>query len=161
MLYNPFNTTYMIKDLSERQIKKLLESNYMGSIGFIAQKSPYVLPVTYYFDPQHNHIISYAGEGHKIEALREYPQVALMVCEQDSLTHWRSVLVHGVYEELHQIDAKYYLKEFSQGIQKLLGKKGNREARFIEDFSSRSETDGIPIVYRIRIVDWTGKFRND
>ena len=110
----------MINDLSEQRIKKLLKSNYVGSLGFIAQKSPFVLPVTYYFDPEHNQIISYAMEGYKIEAMREYPQVSLMVYEQDSITTWRSVLIHGVYEELHQIDAKYYLKEFSQGIQKLL-----------------------------------------
>ena len=130
-------------------------------MGFIAQKSPYVLPVTYYFDPQNNCIISYAMEGHKVEAMRESPQVSLMVYEKDSMTNWRSVLVHGIYEELHQIDAKFYLKEFSQGIQKLLGTDGKREARFIEDFSSKSEAEGIPIVYRIRIVDWTGKFRED
>ena len=151
----------MINDLSEQRIKKLLRSNYVGSLGFIAQKSPYVLPVTYYFDPEHNQIISYAMEGYKIEAMREYPQVSLMVYEQDSITTWRSVLIHGVYEELHQIDAKYYLKEFSQGIQKLLKAKGKQEDRFIEDFSSKSEIEGIPIVYRIRIVNWTGKFRND
>ena len=151
----------MINDLSEQRIKKLLKSNYVGSLGFIAQKSPYVLPVTYYFDPEHNQIISYAMEGYKIEAMREYPQVSLMVYEQDSITTWRSVLIHGVYEELHQIDAKYYLKEFSQGIQKLLKAKGKQEDRFIEDFSSKSEIEGIPIVYRIRIVNWTGKFRND
>ncbi len=151
----------MIKDLSEQRIKKLLKSNYVGSLGFIAQKSPYVLPVTYYFDPEHNQIISYSMEGYKIEAMREYPQVSLMVYEQDSITNWRSVLIHGVYEELHQIDAKYYLKEFSQGIQKLLKAKGKQEDRFIEDFSSKSEIEGIPIVYRIRIVNWTGKFRKE
>jgi nitroimidazol reductase NimA-like FMN-containing flavoprotein (pyridoxamine 5'-phosphate oxidase superfamily) len=161
LVSNLFKASEMIRDLSEQRIKKILESNFVGSLGFIAQKSPYVLPVTYYFDPQHNQIISYAMEGHKIEAMREHPQVSLMVYEQDSMTSWRSVLIHGVYEELHQIDAKFYLKEFSQGIQKLLVPKSKGDTRFIEDFSSRAETGGIPIVYRIRIVDWSGKFREE
>ncbi|MDX1332766.1 MAG: pyridoxamine 5'-phosphate oxidase family protein [Robiginitalea sp.] len=150
----------MIKDLSERRIEKLLKSNFVGSLGFIAQKSPHVLPVTFYFDPEHKQIISYSTEGHKIEAMREYPQVSLMVCEQDSLTSWRSVLVHGVFEELHQIDAKFYLKEFSQGIQSILEQRGEASKQFIEDFSSKAANGGVPIVYRIRIVDWSGKFRD-
>jgi nitroimidazol reductase NimA-like FMN-containing flavoprotein (pyridoxamine 5'-phosphate oxidase superfamily) len=151
----------MIKDLSEQRIEKLLKSNCVGSLGFIAQKSPQVLPVTYYFDGENRQIISYSMEGYKIEALREYPQVSLLVYELDSITNWRSVLVHGVYEELHQIDAKFYLKEFTRGVQHLLDKGGGRSARFIEDFSSKAETGGIPIVYRIRILDWTGKFRDE
>ena len=161
LVSNLFKASEMIKDLSEQRIKRILESNFVGSLGFIAQKSPYVLPVTYYFDPQHNQIISYAMEGHKIEAMREHPQVCLMVYEQDAMTSWRSVLVHGVYEELHQIDAKFYLKEFSQGIQKLMVPKSKGDTLFIEDFSSKAETGGIPIVYRIWIVDWSGKFREE
>lgn len=151
----------MIKDLSDKRIEKLLGSNCVGSLGYIAQKSPHVLPVTYLFDAENHQIISYSMEGHKIEAMREYPQVSLMVYEQDSMKNWRSALVHGIYEELHQIDAKYYLKEFSKGVQRVLGTKGKGDTRFIEDFSSKSESEGIPIVYRIRIVDWSGKFRNE
>ncbi len=151
----------MIKDLSESKIKKLLGSNCVGSLGFIAQKSPYVLPVTYYYDPEQNHIISHSMEGHKVGALREYPQVSLMVFEQDSITRWRSVLVHGIYEELRQIDAKFYLREFSEGVRKVLVAKEGSAARFIEEFSSKSEGEGVPLVYRIRITDWTGKFRDD
>lgn len=150
----------MIKDLSQQRIVKLLGSNCVGSLGFIAQKSPHVLPVTYFFDQEKHQIISYSMEGHKIEAMREYPQVSLMVYEQESITSWRSVLVHGVFEELHQIDAKYYLKEFTTGIQNLLERTKGQSAQFIEDFSSKSETGGIPIVYRIRILDWTGKYRD-
>jgi nitroimidazol reductase NimA-like FMN-containing flavoprotein (pyridoxamine 5'-phosphate oxidase superfamily) len=151
----------MIKDLSQQQIGKLLKSNFVGSLGFIAQKSPHVIPVTYYYDPDNHQIISYSMEGHKIEAMREYPEVSLMVYEQDSITSWRSVLVHGVFEELHQIDAKYYLKEFTKGVQNLLEHNKGQSAKFIEDFSSKADTGGIPIVYRIRIVDWTGKYRDE
>ena len=150
----------MIKDLSDQRIENLLKFNFVGSLGFIAQKSPYVLPVTYYFDQEHNQIISYSMEGQKIEAMREYPQVSLMVYEQDSLTSWRSVLVHGVFEELQQIDAKFYLKEFSRGIQKILEQRGAPSRQFIEDFSSKADSGGVPIVYRIRIVDWSGKYRD-
>ncbi len=149
----------MIKDLSENRIKKILQNNYTGSLGFIAHKTPYVLPVTYYFDPEHKAVISYATEGHKTRAMRESPQVSLLVLEQDSPDHWRSVLVHGEYEELHQIDAKFYLKEFSTGILKLLESKGITAPTAISDFSSKADSQNDPLVYRIRITDWTGKYR--
>lgn len=150
----------MIKDLSESGIKELLKNNYVGCLGFISGKSPYVLPVTYYFDQEENFIISYALEGHKTRALRENPMVSLNVFEKDAMDRWRSVLIHGVYEELHQIDAKYYLKEFSEGIRKLLEERGKDDDWFIKDFSIKSESEGIPLVFRIRIGEWSGKYRD-
>ena len=149
----------MIKDLSAARIVKILQNNYTGSLGFIAHKSPYVLPVTYYFDPEHKAVISYATEGHKTRAMRESPKVSLLVVEQDSPDRWRSVLAHGVYEELHQIDAKFYLKEFSTGVSKLLESKGIATPSAISEFSSKSDLQTDPLVYRIRISDWTGKYR--
>jgi len=150
----------MIKDLTESGIIELLQNNYVGSLGFIAHKSPYVLPVTYYYDRENNYVISYALEGHKTSALRENPMVSLLVYERDSMEHWRSVLLHGVYEELNQIEAKYYLKEFSEGIRKLLEDRGSDEDWYIKDFSVKSETEGIPLVFRICINEWSGKYRD-
>jgi len=150
----------MIKNLPEPGIKNLLQSNYVGSLGFIAQSAPYVLPVTYYYDPQNQSIISYSMEGHKVDSLRESPEVSLLVFEQDAMDRWRSALIHGTFEELEGIDAKFYLKEFSEGIQKLMAEKGLGSTHFIDEFSSKSETEGIPLVYRIRITDWSGKFRD-
>jgi nitroimidazol reductase NimA-like FMN-containing flavoprotein (pyridoxamine 5'-phosphate oxidase superfamily) len=149
----------MIKDLTEERISDLLQRNYVGSMGFIAHSAPYVLPVTYYYDPQNQSIISYSMEGHKIDSLRESPEVSLLVFEQDTMDRWRSALIHGTFEELEGIDAKFYLKEFSEGIQKLMAEKGLGSTHFIDEFSSKSESEGIPLVYRIRISDWSGKYR--
>jgi nitroimidazol reductase NimA-like FMN-containing flavoprotein (pyridoxamine 5'-phosphate oxidase superfamily) len=149
----------MIKDLNDTQIRQLLGGHYIGSLGYIAQRAPYVLPITYFYDEKSNHIISYAMEGHKINAMREFPEVTLMVYEMDALKKWRSVMVHGIFEELHQIDAKYHLREFSEGIRKLLKQQGVADVDSIDDFSSKSETTGIPLVYRIRITEWSGKER--
>ena len=76
----------MITDLTEPRIKKLLQGNYIGSLGFIAHKAPFVLPVTYYYDHKNHCVISYSMEGHKIEALRESPEVALLVYERTPST---------------------------------------------------------------------------
>lgn len=149
----------LIQELEQDQIREILRNHYIGSLAFISHSQPYVLPVTFYYDEAAHCLISYSMEGHKIEAMRDNPAVALGVYEIDSPMHWRSVLVHGRFEELHQIDAKANLHRFTEGIRKQISPKDEQARTYIENFSSKAQRMGIPLVYRIRIEDWSGKFR--
>ncbi len=151
----------ILRDLSEDKVHKLLRENCVGSLGYIAHSTPYVVPITYYYDAENQAIISYSTEGHKISALREDPQASLLVYHREGMNWWRSVLVHGVFEELHQLDAKFHLKQFCEGVRKVLKKQGVAETQFINEFSSKSGSQDMPVVYRIRIQEWTGKCRKD
>lgn len=151
----------LILELPDEQVIGVLENNYIGSLAFIAHSVPYVLPVTYFYCREENCIVSYSMEGHKINALRENPQVALGVYEMNSVNDWRSVLVHGIYEELHQIDAKQYLHRFAEGVRDNLKETPSSDSRFIQDFSSRANSEGLPVVYRIKIEEWSGKQRTN
>lgn len=148
-----------LHELDSEQIREILRNHYVGSLAFISHRHPYVLPITYYYDEPANCLISYSMEGQKIEAMRKNPAVSLGVYEMESPMQWKSVLVHGRFEELHQIDAKAYLHRFTEGIRKKIDPKGSRAHTCIEDFSSRAHTLGIPLVYRIKIADWTGMYR--
>ena len=149
----------IIQELESDQIREILRSHYIGSLAFISHSHPYVLPVTYFYDEPANCLISYSMEGHKIEAMRDNPAVSLGIYEMDSPMHWRSVLVHGRFEELQQIDAKASLHRFTEGIRKKISPKDEQARTYIENFSSKSQKLGIPLVYRIQIEDWSGKFR--
>ena len=149
----------IIQELESDQIREILRSHYIGSLAFISHSHPYVLPVTYFYDEPANCLISYSMEGHKIEAMRDNPAVSLGIYEMDSPMHWRSVLVHGRFEELQQIDAKASLHRFTEGIRKKISPKDEQARTYIENFSSKSQKRGIPLVYRIQIEDWSGKFR--
>ena len=151
----------IINDLSEDRVHKLLSEQCVGSLGYIAHSMPYVVPITYYYDADNQTIISYSTEGHKISSLRENPEVSLLVYHREGMNWWRSVLIHGVFEELHQLDAKFHLKQFCEGVRKVLKKQGIEQSRFINEFSSRSGSQEMPVVYRIRIQEWTGKYRKD
>lgn len=151
----------IIKDLSEDRVHKLLKEQCVGSLGYIAHSTPYVVPITYYYDAENQAIISYSTEGHKISSLRENPQVSLLVYHREGMNWWRSVLIHGVYEELHQLDAKFHLKQFCEGVRQVLKKQGIEQTRFINEFSSKSGSQDMPVVYRIRIEEWSGKCRKD
>ncbi len=151
----------MIGNLATKEGKQLLQDHYIGHLSFIAGKWPYSLPITYYYNKAKNYIISYAAEGHKIKAMRKNPNVSLEVEEVESVNHWSCVLLHGKFEELQGIDAKYHLHEFAEGVKKIIKKKEGKDARAIGEFSSKMESEKHPVVYRILIDGLTAKFRED
>lgn len=150
----------MIKNLKINECKKLLSENYIGRIAYISQGSPDIIPITYYYSPEGNSIISYSGEGGKINAMRDNNSVAFQVDEVKSMNNWRSVLVIGEFEELSGIDAKHLLHEFSEGVKKNILRKEAASPQFISEFSNKLSSDGIPIVYRIKILETVGKKRD-
>lgn len=150
----------MIKDLKAKESLKLLSENYIGHLGFINQSVPYVVPITYYYDAEHHSIISYSGEGHKIDGMRENRLVSMEVDDIKTVNQWRSVAVQGEFEELSGIDAKYLLHEFAEGVKRNILRKEKESHSFIGEFSSKLTTQGNPIVYRIKIAEITGKYRD-
>ena len=151
----------MIKDLDKKTYKDILSNNYIGRLAYICKGEPFVVPITYYYCHDNKSIISYSAKGHKIEAMRINRMVSFEVDEIISVNRWRSVLVHGLFEELHQIDAKYRLHEFSEGVKKIIEKIEKKNPQFIGEFSSKLEGQGMPVVYRINIREITGKQRKD
>ncbi len=145
--------------LSDNECLRVLEDNYIGRLGFISGGGPTILPVTYYYDADGHCIISYSGEGTKIEAMRENGSVALQVDTIISLDHWKSVLIHGTYQELSGIDARHLLHKFAEGVRKKLRDEDSESGRYLSDFSSKVTTDKAPVVFRIAIDEFTGRKR--
>ena len=150
-----------IKNLEIDECLKVLGNNYIGRIAFIKSAHPYITPVTYFHDAEEKCILSYSAEGIKIDAMRNYNNVAFQVDEIKSIQNWKSVLIHGTFEELQGSTAKQYLHKFAQGVQEAISKNDKNSPKFISDFSSRLSQRKIPIVYRIHIRDISGKYRKD
>ncbi len=148
-----------MKDLNKKDCIALLAENYVGRIAYILAGSPEIVPITYFYDSEHNSIISYSGKGGKIEAMRKNGSVSFQVDEISNVILWKSVLIHGEYEELHGITAKHLLHKFSEGVKKLVLKKENSSPNYISEFSSKIIDNGIPIVYRINIKEVVGRQR--
>lgn len=149
----------MFKNLETKEINFILENNYIGQLGYIHQDKPYVVPITYYYDKETNAIICYSGEGHKMNAMRKNNAVSLQVSDVDSVVNWKSVLVHGTFEQHYGSDAKAYLHKFSLGVKNVILEKEHRKPSFIREFSSKIYKDDIPEVFLIRIEEITGKMR--
>lgn len=153
----------MITDLNPEECVQLLRNNYIGRLAYVMGQGPYVIPVTYhYHDKTDNSILSYSLEGHKIDAMRINPSVCVQVDEIESITQWKSVLVHGEFEELSGIDARNLLHEFSKGVKEIINREPDKDVQFIHEFSSKLGAECTsPIVYRIKIMEITGKQRKE
>jgi len=149
----------MIKNLDLKESLFILENNYIGYLSYIYQNKPYVIPITYYFDQVNNAIICYSGEGHKITAMRKNNAVSLQVSEISTVNNWKSVLVHGKFEQHFGSDAKAYLHAFSLGVKDVIMEKEHAKLDYISEFSSKIYKGDTPIVFLIRIEDITGKKR--
>ena len=149
----------MIRTLNEKENARLLETNYIGHLAYIYKSMPFVVPITYYFEMESNTIICYSAEGQKITAMRKNNNVALEVSEIDSVNDWKSILVHGTYEELEGIKASARLHDFSLGVKSLIINKKLRKLDFINQFSSKINKEDSSIVFHINIESITGKMR--
>lgn len=108
----------MIKNLKNFESLHVLKSNYIGYLSYIWKNKPYAVPITYHYNNDENCIISYSGEGHKIDAMRVNNKVSIVITQIESVNTWQSILVHGKFEELVGTHAKQQLHKFSQGVKK-------------------------------------------
>lgn len=149
----------MSSPLDKTAQKEILKQNFVGHLAFIDGAHPYVLPITYWYDPTAEQIISYASDGHKTRSMRLNPSVCLCVDEILSVSEWRSVLVHGEYQEIKGSDAKFLLHRFAEGVKEVISQKEHKNPQFIHEFSSKMQSEKTPIVYRLKITEMTGRSR--
>lgn len=151
----------MYTSLDEKTSLAILKNDYLGHLSYIYQNRPFVVPITYFYDEERNVIICYSAEGHKMNAMRKNNEVAFNIVDVDGLTQWKSVMVHGKFEQLFGSDAKSYLHVFSLGIKTLIQEKELKELSFISEFSSKAVNENIPMIFTISVDEVTGKMRRD
>jgi len=151
----------MRRTLKDTENLRLLADNYIGDLAYIFKNKPFIAPITYFYNEDRNAIIGYSALGHKIRGMRENGNVSLLVTDVNSVSSWRSILVHGTYEELNTSEAKAQMHIFSLGVKDLVVNNELRTVNFIEDFSSKVDTDHYPIVFLIHIEEITGRLRTE
>ena len=150
----------LVSEMKQDDCMQFLSNHCIGHLAYVAGRSPHIVPVTYFYDRENKCLISYSGEGHKVESMRNYSQVALQVDDIEAFHNWRSVKVNGTFEELKGPTAKKYLHTFANGVHELLNRNEDAAVDFISDFSSKIESKEAPVVYCIHISDIVGKYRN-
>lgn len=150
-----------MQSLSKDQCLDLLAGKYVGRLGYIFQETPEIVPITYFLDREQDAIISYSAEGHKINCMRKKPYVSFQVDEIRSLTNWKSVMVHAIFQETKRSDAKNLLHLFTQGVKNIIHNEEHRDPVYLKEFSSKIEESKESIIYRLKILNVKGMGRKD
>ena len=145
----------MISTMNDKQIDTLLSDQFIGRIGCYDGSKTYVVPVTYVYDGKY--IIGHSRPGKKIDIMRKNPSVCFQVDNITSMADWESAVIMGTFEELHDKDAREAMETL---ITRLKNTVTSETAHPKEPVNSqeRREAEGFSaIVYRIRILEKTGR----
>jgi uncharacterized protein len=145
----------MIGILNKKQIEELLNRNLIGRIGCADNKKVYVVPVNYAYDG--HSIICHSTEGMKIQVMRKSPQVCFEVDEMQSPTKWKSVMAWGEYQELTAGRDRYNaMKLFVDRMMHIRISKTAGTSVHVQKSGSLKA-----VIYRIVLVEKTGRFENE
>lgn len=142
----------MTGELSTAQIEEVLTNEYIGRIGCHAQDRTYVVPVSYVYEDEC--IYAHSPSGMKVSMMRLNPEVCFEVEQVSTLLDWRSVIAWGRFEELSGEDAMQAM----QLIVERLGRHMPAEVDGAHDQSEPERRACMPVLYRIRIREKTGRY---
>jgi|SRR4030095_1079144 len=146
----------MLGKLNDQEINNLLFEQNVGRIACYADGQLYLVPITYVFDS--NFIIGHTNEGTKVRLMRKNPEVCFEVDRMDDIFNWQSVIVRGLYEELKGDEAAKAFQLIYQRLEDLMSTKGSHPHENEPTIHKRDIAIDSAIVYRIRILEKTGRF---
>ena len=147
----------MLGELSKKESIDFLKNYSYGRIGCYAFGKVYVVPLSYAY--KSDALYFHTFDGQKVEMMRKNPDVCFQVDQLDGMANWKSVIIHGKFEELSK-------EERNKGIDILLKRKipavVSETVKLAPDwpFTDLQQTKIPGIVFRIGIKDITGRFEN-
>lgn len=87
-----------VEDMSSAEMHALLQRESFGHLGCARDNRPYVVPMNYGYDGKD--LYFFTTEGMKTRFIHANPQVCLQVEEITDKTHWKSVMVSGIANEI-------------------------------------------------------------
>lgn len=146
----------MLGILSKTEIEDLLYSNNLGRIGCSLNGKTYVVPVNYVYDGRS--IIAHSTDGLKIQMMRKNPSVCFEVDHIENNKNWQSVITQGTYMEI--IDERERYDAMKLFVDRLLKLKISTTAHPPEMAPERlrSSTSAKPVIYRILLLEKTGRY---
>ncbi len=149
----------MLGQLKSIEIENLIANQLIARLGCYADGKMYVVPISYAYDGEFLYAIS--REGMKVDMMRKNPNVCLQIDNMNFMDNWQSVITWGRFEELMPGEKRI------EALRKLM----NRMLPIITSEMVRispqwpfpmEEPENIEgVVYRIRILEKTGRFEKN
>jgi nitroimidazol reductase NimA-like FMN-containing flavoprotein (pyridoxamine 5'-phosphate oxidase superfamily) len=137
----------MIGALDATEMDQILRRQQIGRLGVYGDGRVYIFPVGYGYDGVDLYVHSH--EGLKVRLARSHPEVCFEVEDITSMTRWRTVMVHGRFEELED-------KEERAWALRLIARQGVRPAP--RSLAPYADGPYRVVVYRIRVDEVTGRY---
>jgi hypothetical protein len=142
----------LVHELTSAQCRDVLSRAHLARLACARTDQPYVVPVSFSYDPDLNCLFSFSTVGKKVQWMRENPKVCLEIEDVEDRFHWTTLVVFGRYDEIDDAAGNRDLRNralqlFQQRAEWWLpggAKAGDREHHAM-------------VVYRIHIDSMTGR----
>jgi uncharacterized protein len=138
-----------IDEMSQAEIREFLKKMDYGHLGFVCDDQPCVMPMHYYLDELD--IYLFTTVGMKTKSIDQNPRICLQVEEIQSQTHWRSIILTGLAENITQKPEMDRIRTLVKGQNSTLSPAINRTWT---DSWGRAETI---VIYRLNPTSMTGR----
>jgi uncharacterized protein len=143
----------VIHDLTRPECEALLTRSSLGRLACSRAGQPYIVPISFSFDPEACYLYSFSTLGQKIQWMRLNPRVCVEVEEIVDRYHWTTVLVIGRYEEIGDAELSAAAR---QRAQLLFQQRDSWWLPGAGKVAGREE-HGNPVVFRIHIDKISGR----
>ena len=119
----------MLRELSAQECEAMLRRHRLGRVAMRDAAGAYVVPISYAWDE--GIVYAHAAPGRKVQLMRRWPHVAFQLDEVEDASCWRSVLVRGRFEEIHDEEGRAHarmllLKAFEGHLMSVTAGHGQR-----------------------------------
>lgn len=153
-----FKKKDMIGILNEQQIDQFLAEQNVGRIGCHADDTTYVVPVTFVYDE--GSLYGHTSEGLKVNMMRKNPSVCFQTDKIENPGNWKSVIMHGQYEELEGEEAVKGIRLLMERLMPALASESAMPTHGFDLTHPFKEKEILGIVYRIKVTSKTGRYED-
>lgn len=135
----------VIHEMSAEECRGFLARTWMGRLGCSFNDQPYVVPICFAYED--DFIYVFATVGQKIVWMRANPKVCIQIDEIKSESHWESVIVNGLYQEMreHAVERAHARDLLQKRERWWLDALGERHLRSSKDLLIE------PLFFRVRV----------
>lgn len=149
----------MLGTLTSYEMDQLLRTEIVGRIGCFLDNHVYVVPIIFAYDGKY--IYGHSQNGKKIQMMRDNPKVCFEVDNASSISNWKSVIVHGQYEELLGEKARKAMAFFLDQLHPHFTRDSGVYSYGMKDFHEKAQDAVKSIIFRIKIDEKTGRFEKN
>ncbi len=142
----------LIHQLTPAECRHVLSLASVARLACSHADQPYIVPISFAFDPASDALFGFSMIGKKIEWMRMNPKVCLEVEDITDRFHWQTVIVLGRYEEISDAPERVDERE------RMLTLLGTRSEWWLPGAArSQAREHHAVVIYRIHIDSITGR----